>query len=263
MSSIVTDQGVVHYEVTGRGRPVILLHGWIGSWGHWVDTMTCLEGNFRGYALDFWGFGDSNNKENRFQITDFVNLVEQFMDRLGIESAPVIGHSMGGTVALNLALNKPRRVERVVLVGSPIVGNSLNIFLQLAGKPQVAAFLWKFPFFLPFFLKLYSPYVVKVPQKWYKMVVNDISSTTQQSFFSSIRSLHYTDLRPHLPELRVPILGIYGLSDVIVSPYQSTLISQNVKDAQVAMFEGSGHFPMLDEPERFNQCLLEFLNQPR
>jgi len=261
VSSIVTDQGVVHYEVAGRGQPVILLHGWIGSWGHWFDTMACLEGKFRGYALDFWGFGDSNKRRDSFYISDFVSLVDQFMDRLGIDAAPIIGHSMGGTVALSLALNKPERVKRVVVVGSPIVGSSLNLFLQLAGRPRIAALLWKIPFSLPLFLKLYSPFVVNTPQKWYKMAVRDVSATTQQSFFSSIRSLHHTDLRPRLADIDVPILGIYGLSDVIVSPYQSKLLSQNVKQSQVAIMAGSGHFPMLDEPDLFNQYLLDFLNQ--
>ncbi|MEM7034036.1 MAG: alpha/beta hydrolase, partial [Chloroflexota bacterium] len=184
MSSIVTDQGVVHYEVAGRGKPVILLHGWIGSWGYWLNTMTCLESKFRGYALDFWGFGDSNKQRDSFQISDFVTLVDQFMDRLGIDSAPIIGHSMGGTVALSLALARPSRVEKVIVVGSPIVGKSLNFFLQLAGNPRIAALLWKIPYALPLFLKLYSPFVVSMPQEWYQMVSRDVSATTQQSFFS-------------------------------------------------------------------------------
>ena len=261
MSSIVTDQGVVHYEVIGRGKPVILLHGWIGSWDHWTDTLACLESKFRGYALDFWGFGDSTKKLDSFDISDFVSMVDQFMERLGIDSAPIIGHSMGGTVALSLALAKPERVKQVVVVGSPIVGSSLNVFLQLAGQPQIASLLWKFPFLLHTFLRLYSPFVAHASQKWYQMVIRDVSATTKVSFFSSIRSLHHTDLRPRLSDIKVPTLGVYGLTDVIVSPYQGKLISQHVKGSRVAMMAGSGHFPMLDEPEAFNNYLLDFLYQ--
>jgi pimeloyl-ACP methyl ester carboxylesterase len=261
VSSIVTDHGVVHYEVAGRGKPIILLHGWIGSWDHWVDTMICLESRFRGYALDFWGFGDSTKKLDSFHINDFVAMVDQFMERLGIDTAPIIGHSMGGTVALSLALAKPDRAKQVIVVGSPIVGNSLNPFLQLAGHPQVAALLWRFPSVFRLFLRLYAPFVANASQRWYKRVVRDISATTEVSFFSSIRSLRHTDLRPRLPEIKVPTLGIYGLGDVIVSPYQSKLISQHVKRSHVAMMAGSGHFPMLDEPELFNQHLLDFLYQ--
>lgn len=261
MSSIVTDHGVVHYEVTGRGLPVILLHGWIGSWGYWVDTMACLEDRYRGYALDFWGFGDSDKRRNSFSISDFVSLVDQFMDRLGIESAPVIGHSMGGTVALSLALTNPKRVKQIVVVGSPIAGNSLNIFLQLAGQSQIATLLWKFPFFLQTFLKWYSPFVTRSSQKWYEMVMRDISATTLESFFSSIRSLYHTDLTPRLGDIHVPTFGIYGRTDVIVSPYQGKLLNQYVKGSEVTMLLESGHFPMLDEPELFNRYLLDFLDR--
>jgi len=259
VSSIVTDQGVVHYEVVGRGRPVILLHGWIGSWGYWLNTMGCLEGHYRGYALDFWGFGDSGKTRSSFQVNDFVELVDQFMDRLGIEAAPIIGHSMGGTVALSLALSKPERVKQVVVVGSPIAGDSLSFWLQLAGKPWVASILWKFPAFLRVFLKLMSLKATHKSDEWYQMVLRDVSATTLESFFSSIQSLHYTDLTPDLSGISVPTLGVYGETDIIVNPKQAGVLKQNVAQSQVAMMPGSGHFPMLDEPETFNQQLLDFL----
>ena len=92
MSSIVTDQGIVHYEAYGRGEPVVLLHGWLGSWGYWLDTMEALGRHYRLYALDFWGFGDSGKRRERYLVSDFVDLVEQFMERLGIVRAPIIGH---------------------------------------------------------------------------------------------------------------------------------------------------------------------------
>jgi pimeloyl-ACP methyl ester carboxylesterase len=74
VSSITTDQGVVHYEVFGRGRPVILLHGYLGSWGLWQDTMTFLGQYYRTYALDFWGFGESGTKRNTYRVQDFTSL---------------------------------------------------------------------------------------------------------------------------------------------------------------------------------------------
>jgi len=261
VSSIVTDQGVVHYEVVGRGRPVILLHGWIGSWGYWLNTMGCLENRYRGYALDFWGFGDSGKARSSFQVDDFVALVDQFMERLGIDAAPIIGHSMGGTVALSLALSKPERVKQIVVVGSPIVGDSLSFWLQMAGKPWIAALLWKFPVFLRIFLKLMSFRATHKSAEWYEMVTRDVSSTTLESFFTSIRSLHYTDLTPRLSRITVPTLGIYGESDIIVNPRQAGVLGKNVASAQIEMMAGSGHFPMLDEPEPFNRRLLDFLYQ--
>ena len=111
MSSITTDQGIVHYEVYGRGRPVILLHGWVGSWGLWQETMAYLGRYYRTYALDFWGFGDSGKKRETYAVQDFVGLVDQFMDHLGIAKAPLVGHSMGGTVSLSVAIQYPHRAS--------------------------------------------------------------------------------------------------------------------------------------------------------
>lgn len=260
MSSIVTDQGIVHYEAYGRGRPVILLHGWLGSWGYWLRTMETLKNEYRCYALDFWGFGDSGKRRSSYNVDDFVGLVDQFMDRLGIETAPVVGHSMGGTVAICLALAKPKRVQRVIVVGSPVVGDSLNILLRLAGRPWIASIVWHMPTALQLGIRAFSPYVVKNWHEWYQMITRDLSRTTLEAFFSSINSLHKTDLSAQLPAMTTPIMGIYGVSDNVVAPSQANLIAKKAPIARVKMMNGSGHFPMLDEPQDFNDQLAEFLS---
>lgn len=260
MSSIVTDQGIVHYEAYGRGQPVILLHGWLGSWGYWLQTMETLKSEYRCYALDFWGFGDSGKRRSSYQVNDFVGLVDQFMDRLGIETAPIVGHSMGGTVAMCLALSKPKRVQRVIVVGSPIVGDSLNIFLRLAGKPWIASIVWHLPVALQFGIKAFSPYLVKDWHEWYQMITRDLSRTTLEAFFSSINSLHKTDLSAQLSAMTTPVMGIYGVGDNVVAPNQANLIAKSAPISRVKMMPGSGHFPMLDEPQAFNNYLAEFLS---
>lgn len=260
MSSIVTDQGIVHYEVYGRGQPVILLHGWLGSWGYWLRTMEALKRQYRCYALDFWGFGDSGKRRNSYDISDFVDLVDQFMGRLGIEHAPIVGHSMGGTVAISLALTKPERVKRVIVVGSPIKGSSLNIFLRLAGNPTIAKLVWHLPTPLKFGIKLFSPYIVKDWSKWYQMITRDLSSTTLEAFFSSIRSLHNTNLKEHLHQISSPVMGIYGVGDNVVSPNQANIIMKYAQIPRVKIMSNCKHFPMLDSPKNFNASLADFLS---
>jgi len=260
VSSIVTNQGIVHYEAYGRGRPVILLHGWLGSWGYWLRTMEALKDRYRCYALDFWGFGESGKRRDSYELSDFVDLVDQFMERLGIESAPIVGHSMGGTVAVSLALAKPRRVQRVIVVGSPIVGDSLNIFLRLAGKPWIASVVWQIPKALQFGIKAFSPYLVDDWPTWYKMITRDLSRTTLEAFFLSIRSLHKADLRPQLPGITTPVMGIYGVGDNVVAPTQANIITNSVPVSRIKMMSGSRHFPMLDEPQSFNLQLADFLS---
>lgn len=261
MSSIVTDQGIVHYETYGQGKPVVLLHGWLGSWGLWQQTMEVLGKNYRTYALDFWGFGDSGKKRDTYNVSDFVSLVDQFMEQLGIESAPLVGHSMGGTVSLSVAMRYSKRAQKVVVVGSPIVGSSLNIFLKLAGFRAIAFIVYNLPTLLKLGLRLFSPFIVnKDPLAWYRTQERDLSKTTLESFFASIGSLRRTDLRPRLVEVRVPTLGIYGIGDTIVHPRQYEPLQAGVPHAKIAIMDRSRHFPMIDEPERFNSVLKEFLD---
>lgn len=261
MSSIVTDRGLVHYEAYGRGRPVIFLHCWLGSWNYWVSTMEALKDRYKTYALDFWGFGESAKTGDRFGVPDYVEMVAQFMERMGLERAPVMGHSMGGTVSLSLALTHPDRVEKVAVVGSPISGDGLALMLRLAAKRPLAAIAYSIPGALPLGVRLSSPFLARDWKTWYALFEQDLSRTTLHSFHYSIASLRRTNLIPHLDRIRVPVLGIYGRKDRIVDPEQGALLEKHVPLARVAYFEQSGHFPMLDEPERFHETLRDFLDR--
>ncbi len=259
MSSIVTDRGIVHYEAYGRGRPVILLHCWLGSWSYWLSTMEFLSDAYKTYALDFWGFGESGARGHHFHVSDYVEMVVQFMDRLGLVRAPVMGHSMGGTVSLSLALAHPDRVQKVAVVGSPISGDGLAMMLKLAARKPLAALAYSIPGALPLGVRLFSPLLTRDWRRWSQMFEQDLSRTSLESFHYSIASLYRTDLRPRLREVRAPVLGVYGRNDRIVDPKQGKLIEHGVPAGQVNFFERSGHFPMLDEPERFLQTLRDFL----
>ncbi|MCA9898179.1 MAG: alpha/beta hydrolase [Anaerolineales bacterium] len=263
MSSIVTEQGILHYESIGRGQPIILLHGWINSWDVWRDMMINLANTkrYRVYALDFWGFGDSakgsQSQTAAFQIDGYVNMVQQFMDSLGIQNAPIFGHSMGGTVALQISLTFPERVEKVALVGSPIIGRSLHPFLRMAGNRSIAKLVWRYPIMLHSIMRIL---LAKDSKKVRNMIYRDVQRTTIESFFLSIGDLRDTDLRNQLPKLNIPTLGIYGAKDKIVSPMNADLLKNGVKTVEVQVLDQSRHFPMTDEPKRFLQTVHSFLN---
>lgn len=261
MSSITTDQGIVHYEVYGRGRPVILLHGWLGSWGLWQETMAYLGAFYRTYALDFWGFGESGKKRETYAVSDFVGLVNQFMEQLGIVHAPLVGHSMGGTVSLSVAIKYPERVSKVVVVGSPIVGTSLAPLLKLSGYRPIAFMLFNMMGAFRAGMKIYSPYICSDP-RFPEMMDRDLSRTTLESFLLSIASLHRTDLTPQLPQIKIPAMGFYGDKDVIVHPLQWQPMVQGIPQAVIERFPKAGHFLMLEEPTTFTQKLKAFLDQP-
>jgi len=257
-----TDQGVVHYEVYGRGRPIILLHGWLGSWGLWQETMTCLGRHYRAYALDFWGFGESGKKRNTYAIHDFVSLVNQFMEHLGIGSAPLVGHSMGGTVSLSTAIHYPKRVQKVVVIGSPIAGSSLSILLKLFGRRPIAYLVYHNLWALKLGFRVLAPFYSSDP-RWAEMMNKDISSTTLESFLISIASLRQTDLCPLIHQINVPVMGMYGDKDIVVNPNQWKPIHQNISNSRIERFPDAGHFIMLDQPEAFMPTLLDFINSSK
>lgn len=264
MSSIVTEQGMLHYETVGRGRPIILLHGWINSWDVWREAMLALSsgGRYRLYALDFWGFGDSakdlhhHGRGPSYHIAGYVDMVRQFMDVLGIEQAPIFGHSMGGTVALQFALTNPARVRKVAVVGSPINGDTLNPALKLAGHGLIADLLWRFPSLLSLTMRILLAGDSKQVRD---MIFRDVQRTTMESFFRSIGDLRDTDLSAQLANLDIPALGVYGARDNIVSPHNATLLAHSAHASQIAMMNKSRHFPMTDEPGRFVSVMSHFL----
>jgi pimeloyl-ACP methyl ester carboxylesterase len=122
MSAITIDNDLVHYEVLGRGRPVILIHGWLGSWRYWIPAMQhlSLSNKYRIYALDLWGFGDSQKNSARYGLASQVSLLQQFMEKLGIEKAAVIGHALGAAIAVEFAQKNPKAAPKVMLISPPL-----------------------------------------------------------------------------------------------------------------------------------------------
>jgi pimeloyl-ACP methyl ester carboxylesterase len=167
---------------------------------------------------------------------------------------------MGGTTSLGTTLRYPDRITKVCVIGSPIVGSSLSIFLQLAGVPWIGSVVRRLPAVLKLGIRACAPVITRDP-KWFAMVSRDISATTAESFFSSIGSLRRTDLRPRLSEVKVPTMGIYGGRDVIVHPRQYEPLRQGVPHARIEVMPRSGHFPMLDEPARYLEIIRSFLDE--
>jgi len=258
-----TDQGMVHYEVYGRGKPVILLHGWLGSWGLWQETMAYLGTSYRTYALDFWGFGESGRKRETYDVQDFVSLVDQFMEQLGIVRAPLVGHSMGGTVSLSVAIKYPERVSKVIVAGSPIVGSSLAPLLKLAGQRPIAFLLFNFMGPFRAFMKYFYSKIICTDPRFPAMMDRDLSRTTLQSFLLSIASLHRTDLRPLLNQVKIPALGFYGDKDRVVHPLQWQPMQKGIPQARIERFPTAGHFMMLEDRDNFSQKLKNFLDEPQ
>src|SRR5258708_16578237 len=142
MSAITLENDLVHYEVLGRGRPVIFVHGWLGSWRYWVPAMQQLSAKYRTYALDLWGFGDSGRNDKNYDCKDQVELLHEFMEKLGITKAALVGHSLGAAICLRYASLYPDRAPRLALISAPLFdlgGLDDALTVDNAAKPATSA----------------------------------------------------------------------------------------------------------------------------
>lgn len=221
--------------------------------------MAYLGQYYRTYALDFWGFGESGKKLENYSVQVFVSMVDQFMEQLGIAHAPLVGHSMGGTVGLSMAIHHPDRVRKVAVIGSPIVGSSLSILLKLFGYRPIAWLVYNNMWAFQLCYRALAPFYTK-DKHWPAMMDHDLSRVSLESFLLSIASLRKTDLRPQIPQIKVPALGMYGKKDIVVSARQWKPMQEGITHAHIELFPSAGHFIMLDEPQRFRETIRQFLD---
>lgn len=120
MSAIHIGDDLIHYEFLGRGRPVVLLHSWVGSWRYWVPTMQNLQNKFKVYALDLHGFGDTSKNPQKYTIPSQVHLLRDFLEKLAIPKAAFVGHGLGAQVVAEFARLHPDMAPRIMLISAPL-----------------------------------------------------------------------------------------------------------------------------------------------
>jgi len=116
MSALTINDRLLHYEVIGKGKPVLFLHNFIGSWRYWMGTMQSLSSKFRCYAFDLWGMGDSDRSPELYSLDQLTNTIDIFLAEMGIPRTAIIGHGFGAILASAYALDNPQHVERMVLI---------------------------------------------------------------------------------------------------------------------------------------------------
>lgn len=243
MSGVLIQDSLVHYESFGRGKPIVFLHGWLGSWRYWVPVMDEISSGRRTYALDLWGFGDSDKAPERYDVDAYVEMFAEFLDELGIISrVPVVGHTLGAAVALKLAQKYPERVEKVMAVSLPLDAEAINHKLLTAGpNDTLARLFWH-------------------RQRPYPEVEMGLSKTAQNAIALTIQSVARLDLREVVADIEVPLLTVYGDKDVVINATQADELENGNSDARAIILPGTFHFPMLDATGKFNRLLCDFMD---
>ena len=258
----------VRYWEAGSGPPVLLIHGLGNSALTWRNSIDALAHRFRVLAIDLPGHGLSDMPRIRYRLPEAVRLVTQFMDALGEESAHLVGNSMGGVIALEVALTHPERVRRLVLVDSVGLGKEIAGFLRLGSVPGVGEYFER-----PNRRRLkrlvsamvYDPRFIddEVVEEMYHYRRRQGAPRellrllrTGVSIFGQRRSI----LRlSQLPALRPPLLVLWGREDRVVPVSHALAAAARPPDARLHIFERCGHWPQVEHAEEFNGVVTAFL----
>jgi pimeloyl-ACP methyl ester carboxylesterase len=241
MSAIILDGSMVHYEALGRGRPIVFLHGWVGSWRYWVNSMQIASTSYRAYALDLFGFGDTTRDPLRYSLERQADLVNRFLEEMGIGKVALVGHDLGALVGFSYLKQWPKTVDRMMAINCPLEYDSVNARMRTATMSELVDWL-----------------AARTPEA--TSALSDASKADPQAVSASMAGLQgNNNLFAGVRDLGVPCLFVYGPNDPAV-----TMPSQEKTDAfpnhmhQITL-EGAGHFPMVDNPTQFNRLMTDFL----
>ncbi len=240
MSAVVINGGLIHYEAFGRGEPVVFIHGWLGSWRYWMRTMEALASDYRTYALDMWGFGDSDKSRERYSVADYTSLINSFMDQLGMASASLVGHSLGAIVGLHLAVERPSLISRLAAVSLPVTPHAVNSRLRdfSTNSVRTKMFWWR--------------------HITYKEVQQEVEKTADNAIPASVESALEVDTQTLVEKVHQPTLIIYGEKDSVIDPEPARTLDGRRSNLRPIGLADSKHFPMLEEANKFNRLLKDF-----
>ncbi len=261
MPTIERDGVEIFYEQTGHGHPVVFLHGWTMDHELWDRQVTALAPKFQCVTVDLRGHGASSKPLTGYSYDDHASDVRAVIDRLEADHVTLVGSSMGGSIAVRVAASEPGRIDQVVTVGCPPQliadehwpeGRPAEVVGSFVEHQRVAR-------------------ETTMRQIVADSVYSDIGEATEQWLFHlALRSPSWaaigswegalaSSVVPDISELKVPLLVIHGVHDRFVSNDAATRLAATAHNGRLEWFHHSGHFPFLEETERFNDVLTSFL----
>ncbi len=262
---------IFHYDI-GEGEPVVLLHGYNHHAEAWVRNIGPLAAaGWRVIALDLPGFGRSGVPEMRYSLPGYADFMVEFLDALGIGSAHLVGSSMGGAIALRLAVDHPDRARTITGVDAAGFFTSIPRFWSIAANPVVKTLIRPF---------LGQPRLLQWSHSraYYDSTLSSTDQTdlmaeayTQPGYKDHILGMAESMLlAPEgellwdaLPAITAPVLIVWGRQDRTIPVSHAYRAAQRLPSAEVVIYDECGHLPMYEKPDDFNRDLLDFLTRHR
>jgi 3-oxoadipate enol-lactonase len=248
----------MHYEERGRGPQLLLLHGLGSCASDWEHQIGALATDFRVLCCDLRGHGLSDKPEGPYSIAGFAHDVAALLEALHVERTHVVGVSMGGMVALQLAADRPELVRRLVIVNSAaevvprgwqwaLVWQRLAM-LRLTGMARMARMVGKRLFPRP-------------EQRWLRDTFEArFAANDKRAYTSALHAIVGWSVSERLPDIAAPALWISGDRDYTPPAVKERFV-RAMPNAELRVIADSGHATPADQPEAFNRLVLEFLGQ--
>lgn len=250
---------------SGRGTPVVLIHG-IGAsiyaWRHQLAPL--MTAGYRVVAFDNRGFGFSEKPAHGYHNADYAHLVVSLLDSLGIASAVLVGHSMGGAIAAEVALSHPDRVRGLVLIDAAGYGISFPGVLKLARWPFAGSIVTTFRGRWATGRILRSSFAD--PSKVTEADVDQYYAPVPQADFGRalrgvLREFRFDSLGGRLAGVQSPTLILWGDADRFISIRDGTRFGRELPRSEFVTLQGAGHNAQEEAHDQVNRLLLDFLKE--
>jgi pimeloyl-ACP methyl ester carboxylesterase len=264
----------VAYRCAGSGPVVVLVHGITSTSATWELVMPALAKRFTVIAPDLLGHGGSAKPRGDYSLGAYASGVRDLLIALGHDRATFVGHSLGGGVAMQLAYQFPERCERLVLIDSGGLGPEVNMLLRsatlpgaefvlplLASEPLLNAGRGVGRFFGRLGLRVHTD-IAEMARGHASLAERDARAAfvhTLRTIIDPTGQRVNANDRLYLAE-EVPFLIIWGRRDRIIPVAHAHIAHERVPSSRLEIFERAGHFPHIDEPQRFIEVLTEFLD---
>jgi pimeloyl-ACP methyl ester carboxylesterase len=258
-----------NYAEMGEGPPLLFVHGLSGCWQNWLDNIPHFARTHRVVAVDLPGFGASPMPSWEISIPAYGRFLRDFCERLGIDRCSLVGNSMGGFIATELAITEPARVDDLVLVSAAGItwakarrepatmlarvgkaAGPLLLRVNLAGirRPRLRKSAFQGVF--------HDPLSLRRETLW----ENLLPAMKSPGYFDAMTHLVGYDIRHRLEEIGVPTLIVWGRNDRVVPVPAALSYKKRIGDnAELVIFDQCGHVPQIERPVRFNRVVEEFL----
>jgi pimeloyl-ACP methyl ester carboxylesterase len=263
------------YLDSGDGQTVMFIHGLTSSHRNWSHLVEKLNADHRVLAPDLFGHGASEKLMGDYSLGAHAATLRDLLDRLDIDRVTLVGHSFGGGIAMQFCYLFPERVERLVLVSSGGLGRSVSPLLRAATVPGAQ---WVLPVIASGWVRGRVEAVGRVLTSagWrassdtteiWRGFTSLADADSRRAFLATTRSVidpggQTVSAHDHLPlAIEIPTLVVWGTRDRMIPAWHATTAHQVIADSRVVLFEGAGHFPHLDQPERFAQLLSDFIKR--